>query len=113
MSTHTEIGYSILKDRPTLEMAADIAYCHHEKWDGNGYPRGISGDLIPISSRIVSLIDVYDALRSRRCYKDPWKHETAVQYISSVSGIQFDPILIAVFLEHHNDIASIYESLAD
>ncbi len=110
MKTHTEIGYQILKDKETLETAAEIAWTHHEKWNGNGYPRGISGEAIPLSGRIVSIVDVYDALRSVRPYKTGFSHEDSCEWIESQSGISFDPDLIDAFINCKEDLREIFES---
>ena len=82
-----------------LQMAHEIALFHHERWDGSGYPTGISGPLIPLSARIVAIADVYDALSSRRCYKEPYAHAECVALMLEGRGTQFDPLLIDVFLE--------------
>lgn len=82
-----------------LALAADVALYHHEKWDGTGYPLGVCGEEIPLSARIVALADVYDALRSKRPYKDPWPHEKAMELIKSESGKHFDPVIVDAFLE--------------
>ncbi|MEN6477715.1 MAG: HD domain-containing phosphohydrolase, partial [Rectinema sp.] len=76
---------------------------HHEKWDGSGYPAGISGEDIPLSARIMALVDVYDALRSKRVYKEAFSHETAVRMIAEGRGTHFDPVLVDVFLEIHTE----------
>jgi len=81
-----------------LAMAREIAFCHHERWDGEGYPVGLVGEEIPLSARIVSIADVYDALASRRVYKDAFPHEKCVEMILQESGKQFDPQLVEVFL---------------
>ncbi|MCF7944008.1 MAG: response regulator [Spirochaetia bacterium] len=98
MKTHTAIGYDILLNVPTLKSAALIARHHHERWDGGGYPDGLKGEQIPIEARIVTLADIYDALRSKREYKDTWTHEETVAYIEKESGSIFDPHLVEVFL---------------
>lgn len=82
-----------------LALAADIALCHHEKWDGTGYPQGKRGEEIPLSARIVALADVYDALRSNRPYKTSWTHEKATELIKTESGKHFDPVVVAAFLD--------------
>ncbi len=81
-----------------LSMAREIAFCHHERWDGEGYPVGLVGEEISLSARIVSIADVYDALASRRIYKDAYPHEKCVELIQQESGKQFDPQLVEVFL---------------
>lgn len=114
MKRHTSIAGEIFKkanqffiDRYNkdsyLALARDIANFHHERWDGKGYPQGLSGQAIPLSARIVALADVYDALTSKRPYKEPWSHAEAVKEIIKVSGTHFDPIVVDAFLanEHH------------
>ncbi|EIK52426.1 response regulator receiver modulated metal dependent phosphohydrolase [Stutzerimonas stutzeri TS44] len=100
MQRHTQIGHAILcdgeKESRLLEMAAQIAFSHHEKWDGTGYPQGLKGEEIPLSARIVALCDVYDALRSPRPYKQPWPAERAQRYVREQAGVHFDPQLVAV-----------------
>lgn len=97
MKTHTILGYDIMKEKKEFAMAADITLYHHEQYDGSGYPAGLSGDAIPLSAQITAIADVYDALRSKRPYKQAWTHEDAVAFILGNSGKQFDPKLIAVF----------------
>ncbi len=82
-----------------LDDARDMAYYHHEKWNGQGYPTGISGDDIPLSARILAIADVYDALTSARTYKEPFSHEKAVSIIKEEDGISFDPRIIQVFIQ--------------
>ncbi len=82
-----------------MEMAAEICRGHHEKWNGSGYPQGIGGENIPIAARIVAIADVYDALRSRRHYKQPWSHEEAIGVIKSEAGSHFDPRLAEAALD--------------
>lgn len=84
-----------------IRMGRDIAAGHHEKWDGSGYPLGIKGEAIPLSARIVALVDVYDALTSPRCYKRPFSHEEAMKLIVEGRGKHFDPALVDCFLKHH------------
>jgi response regulator RpfG family c-di-GMP phosphodiesterase len=115
MRSHAEIGHRMLSHsrRGILRLAAEIALTHHENWDGSGYPRGLRGDEIPISGRITMLADVFDALGSRRCYKQPWEMAQIREYILAQSGIKFDPTLVAVLLEHWDDAQSIRERLPD
>ena len=99
MMEHPIIGHAILQDdhaTDLIEMAAEIAYNHHEKWEGGGYPRGLSGEAIPLSARIVALCDVYDALRMDRPYKSAWSPERAQAYILEQLGRHFDPNLVSV-----------------
>jgi len=109
MKTHTLIGARILggDNSELLDMAREIALSHHEKWDGSGYPQGLAGESIPLSGRIVSLADVFDALISERVYKKAWGIDEALAYIKDNSGRQFDPELVALFLRDFNEIKSI------
>lgn len=99
MKQHTTIGGHILEgdDSDLLRLAREIALTHHERWDGTGYPRGLQGEDIPLSGRIVSLADVFDALTSVRPYKKAWKVEEAVAFIQENRGSQFDPNLVDLF----------------
>jgi adenylate cyclase len=83
-----------LKDETTLNLASDIILTHHERWDGSGYPEGLRGDRIPLVGRIVAVVDVYDALVSKRVYKEPMSHESAIEYICENRGTQFDPKVV-------------------
>jgi putative two-component system response regulator len=103
IKTHTTIGFNTLeaitKNYPQNQMislGAEVAYCHHEKWDGNGYPRGLKAEQIPLSARIVAIADVYDALRSKRPYKEPYDHDQTIKYIKEGSGTHFDPKLTEI-----------------
>ena len=120
MKTHTSIGESILLtvkekfSRPPsfLDHAIEIAGGHHERWDGRGYPRGLSGNSIPLAARIMTVADVYDALVSRRVYKEPWKHEDACAEILKLSGSKFEPIIVEALLqekEELNRIQAVYQ----
>jgi len=113
MKKHTSLGYEILNEKPTMEMAADIAHHHHEHYDGSGYPLNLKGDSIPICSRIVAIVDVYDALRSKRPYKEPWSHNEAIRQIKMESGSHFDPELVDIFLENEKEILKISEEYKD
>lgn len=99
MKKHTIYGYEILKDSTIdiLKMASNVALCHHEKYDGTGYPRGLKGEEIPIEARIVAVADVFDALTSRRPYKEPYEIERAVEIIEKDSGKHFDPKVVQAF----------------
>jgi PAS domain S-box-containing protein/putative nucleotidyltransferase with HDIG domain len=96
---HPLHGLELLSPISFLEKALDIPYCHHERWDGTGYPRGLRGEEIPISARIFTVIDVWDALLSDRPYSKAWPKEKAIQYLKDESGKIFDPDCVSVFLE--------------
>ncbi|PKO48613.1 MAG: hypothetical protein CVU31_05165 [Betaproteobacteria bacterium HGW-Betaproteobacteria-4] len=98
MKTHTDIGKRLLNGEDTLiQTAQDIAACHHEHWDGNGYPHGLAGEAIPLLARICAVSDVFDALTSIRPYKEPWPFEEAVAWVRANSGSHFDPAVVAAF----------------
>ncbi len=109
MKAHVVLGYEILSNVTTLQTAALIARHHHERWDGKGYPDGLAGEDIPLEARIVTMADIYDALRSQREYKDPWSHNHAVSFIVSESGTIFDPHLVELFLEIQDRFQQVYE----
>ena len=102
MRRHPEIGAEIIGEDNSklLQMARRIALAHHEKWDGSGYPAGISGDAIPLEARIVAIADVFDALTSVRPYKKAWPVEEAVALIRNEAGKHFDPAMAECFIEH-------------
>ena len=109
MKTHTTLGLQAFEKiiRETggtrwLYLAKDIAYCHHEHWDGSGYPNGLKGEEIPIYARILTIADVYDALTSSRSYKDAYTHKRAVDIILEGKGRTFDPRLVELFLAAEN-----------
>lgn len=109
MASHVEIGGRIIGEHETglLAMARRIALSHHEKWDGSGYPRGLSGEDIPIEARIVAVADVFDALTSERPYKHAWPVDEAVELLQRERGRHFDPVLIDLFIEHLPEILEI------
>ena len=100
MKTHVDIGVEILSgsDSVLMNMAAEIAQNHHEKWDGSGYPCGLKGDAIPLTGRIVAVADVFDALTTARPYKKAWSIEEATTFLKEQSGQHFEPRLIELFL---------------
>jgi putative two-component system response regulator len=100
MKTHTTIGAQVLAQSqiPHMQMAEEIARCHHEWWDGNGYPSGLAGEDIPLAARITALADVYDALTHKRAYKHAWTEDSALTEILALRGRQFDPKLTDAFL---------------
>jgi putative two-component system response regulator len=106
MKSHTVIGANILanSNAKILQSAQQIAISHHEKWNGKGYPQGLSGDKIPMVGRIVGLIDVFDALTSRRPYKEPYPVEMALDIIKKEREQHFDPTVVDIFLENIDEI---------
>lgn len=111
MKQHAQIGADILLkcDNPIFIMASEIALCHHEKWDGSGYPNRLSGDAIPESARIVAIADVFDALTMKRPYKDPWSLKDSLAEIKRGSGSHFEPRLVDIFEQVLPDIARVKE----
>lgn len=108
---HAELGYRLLNklDKPLIKMAATIAHEHHEYFNGLGYPTGLVGEHIAIEARIVSLVDVFDALSSRRIYKEPWTDAEIIDYLNKNKSVQFDPELVDLFMENFDEIISIRE----
>ncbi|HMV29591.1 MAG TPA: HD-GYP domain-containing protein, partial [Anaerolineales bacterium] len=98
MRQHTNYAYQMLTPITYLKPALDIPRCHHEKWDGTGYPDGLKGEQIPIAARIFAVVDVWDALTSDRSYRDAWTKEKAIEFIRSESGKHFDPKVAETFL---------------
>lgn len=99
MRKHPEYAYELLSPISYLRKAMDIPYCHHERWDGSGYPRGLRGEQIPLAARIFSVVDVWDALLSDRPYRKGWELEKAIEYLRNEAGKQFDPEIVAAFLK--------------
>jgi putative two-component system response regulator len=115
MKTHTTIGHRLLSRfrRPVLDVAAAVAYEHHEKWDGSGYPRGARGEEISVYGRIVAIVDVYDALTSDRVYRQAMSGDEVLGIMRQGRGSHFDPDLLDVFLAHANRFALLAEAYAD
>jgi putative two-component system response regulator len=109
MKTHAEIGYGILtvSDTSLFQLAAEVAYAHHEKWDGSGYPRGLKGEDISESARIVTIADVFDALTMSRPYKDEWNTDKAFAILEKDSGSHFDKRLVDLFIAIKPEILEI------
>jgi len=115
MKTHAVIGEKILADceNKVLRAGAEIAKTHHERFDGGGYPNGLSGKSIPLMGRIVAIADVFDALTTVRPYKDAWPYEKAFNLIADERGMQFDGELAGIFLEKRRNVLKICETLKD
>lgn len=121
MKRHTTFGAQILEKAKKqnasltdfLNTAIEVAEAHHEHWDGSGYPKGLAGFDIPLAGRIMAIADVYDALISKRCYKEPWKHEDALAQLTSKSGSQFDPLLIEALKQEQDNFRLIAQSAKD
>jgi hypothetical protein len=115
MRTHTTIGKEMLSDStvPILHIASEIAGSHHEYWNGDGYPEGLKGDSITVSARIISIVDVYDALVHRRVYKTAFEENVALEMMRGLVGIQFDPELFAVFIDNLEEMRDIRNAVID
>lgn len=120
MKQHTTIGANTLREvykkypnNYFISIGIEVAQSHHEKWDGSGYPNGTKAEEIPLSARIMTLADVYDALRSKRVYKDAFTREKTREIILEGRGTHFDPLIVDVFLEHEQEFAKIYSELTD
>lgn len=115
MKRHSEIGAQILEGSKFefIKVAGTIALCHHERWDGSGYPRKLQGEEIPIEGRITAIADVFDALMSKRPYKDAFTLEQSLKIIRDSSGTHLDPHVIGIFFEIQEEILSIREKLSD
>ena len=102
MKDHAKAGHDMLEGAECgyLKMGATIALAHHERWDGTGYPHGLKGEDIPIEARVVALADVFDALCSKRCYKEAWPVEKVVSMIKAAAGSHFDPKLVDLFVDN-------------
>ncbi len=120
MKQHSKLGALTLKktletdpENEFIQMGYEIAYYHHEKWDGSGYPKGLVGDEIPISARIMAVADVYDALRSTRCYKKSFSHRKAYSIIDEGSNKHFDPVVVESFIKHEAEFAAIWDRFSE
>ena len=110
MKKHAAVGGDVIREvlegvtnDDYLSFASDIATYHHERWDGTGYPKGLKGEQIPLAARIMAIADVFDALISQRCYKEPFSFDESVKIIEEGAGTQFDPNLVGVFLRHRSE----------
>jgi HD-GYP domain-containing protein (c-di-GMP phosphodiesterase class II) len=97
MRMHPGLAYEMLAPVHYLQSALSVPYCHHEKWDGTGYPRGLRGEQIPLMARIFSVVDVFDALTSERPYRAAWAPESALEHIRVGAGTHFDPAIVDMF----------------
>ncbi len=115
MRSHAAIGEDLFegRDMPVLRAAALIAGQHHEQWDGRGYPHALAGESIHIFGRLVALADVFDALLSKRCYKQPWELDEVLDFIKSERGGRFDPALVDLLIEHLDEFQAIGEQWSD
>jgi len=122
MRTHSALGGDALmkagessggRGVDFLKYAQEIAYGHHEKWDGSGYPNGLEGTEIPVSARLMAIADVYDALLSKRCYKEAFSHEKALMIMEEGRGNHFDPVMLQVFLDNEDQFFAIAEKYND
>jgi putative two-component system response regulator len=121
MRTHTTLGHEALLraektlglSTPLLNLAKELTLCHHEKWNGKGYPKGLAGTQIPVSARIVALADVYDALISNKVYKDGISHDAAVQVIFGERDAHFDPDVVDAFIEVNDEFLAVTQRFAD
>ncbi|HPE69304.1 MAG TPA: response regulator [Thermotogota bacterium] len=114
MQQHTTIGFNLLKDsiHPILKKAALIALSHHEKWDGSGYPQGLRANEIPLEAQVVGIVDVFDALTSKRPYKEAWSYSRAMEFLQNQKNISFHPELVQQVLELEADLIHVKESFS-
>jgi len=115
MKTHAKIGFDMLDgfENKYLKAGSIIALTHHEKFDGSGYPNGLKGDEIDIMGQIVAIADVFDALTSKRPYKEPWPVDKAFNLLEEEAGKHFSPFLVKIFLNHKEEILKIKEQYKD
>ena len=115
VKSHTQIGYDLLgdSDRPIFKAASILAYEHHEKWDGSGYPRGLKGEEIHIFGRITAIADVFDALSHDRCYKKAWDKDRVIHYILQEKGLYFEPKLVDIFFDNIEKLYNIKSTYSD
>lgn len=99
MRKHPQFAYDLISSIKFLRPAADIPFCHHEKWDGSGYPRGLMKDQIPLAARLFTVVDVWDAITNERPYRKAWSREEALEYMRKQAGKHFDPNVVNTFLE--------------
>lgn len=112
MKQHTVIGWRMFHNSssPLLKAVADIAISHHERFDGTGYPHGTKGERIPLYGRVIAIVDIFDALVSRRCYKTEWTVDDAFRHIQELSGTHLDPGLVSAFLRSKKKVLEVYQA---
>jgi len=108
IENHPTLAFNVLSGSVFLEKALDIPYCHHEKWDGSGYPKGLKAEEIPLSARVFAIIDVFDALISDRPYRKAWSRKKTLKHIQDQSGKHFDPRVVEAFLKLNNQDPDYY-----
>jgi putative two-component system response regulator len=115
MEEHTVAGYKVLEGSSSelIQLAAEIAYSHHERWDGEGYPRRLAGEDVPLSGRITAVADVFDALTTERPYRGAWPLAQARAFLIENSGTHFDPACVSAFLARWDDIKSLHETAGE
>ncbi|MEW8015010.1 MAG: HD domain-containing phosphohydrolase [Candidatus Sedimenticola endophacoides] len=120
MKRHIDYGLSAIRKAEQehgstefLNMAKEIVWTHHERWDGSGYPRGLRGDQIPVAGRLMALADVYDALTHKRVYKEIYSHQVAMEWIEDKRGTHFNPLVVEAFLAREPDFLEITERYKD
>lgn len=115
MQTHAEAGAELLsKSKASVsKLGASLAHYHHENWDGSGYPEGLTGENIPIEARIMAVADVFDALGSKRCYKEPWKLDAIKGYLLEQKGVKFDPKLVDIVIDNFDELAEVRQQYPD
>lgn len=111
IKNHTSLGTKVLGGKDRCQVAINMAEGHHERWDGNGYPNKLKGNAIPLEAQICSIVDVYDALASKRAYKDAMPHEQVVAELMKGAGTQFNPALVDIFVQHHHKFKALHQGL--
>ena len=115
MQTHAQVGHDLLagSNKIIARLGAEISLCHHEKWDGTGYPRQLAGEDIPLVGRIMAITDVFDALGSKRSYKEPWNNHEIKAFIIEQKGKHFDPKLVDLLIENFDEFVEIRNNYPD
>jgi response regulator RpfG family c-di-GMP phosphodiesterase len=112
MRRHPQIAHDILDQVEFLRPSLAIPHAHHERWNGGGYPLGLRGEEIPLAARIFSVVDVWDALVSARVYKPAWPEHQVLPYLRDAAGTQFDPAIVALFLDHYDELKTVGQGAA-